>query len=146
LGKIAMAAVFPAQFSEIQTRHASEPGDLLGIEVDVLGMNHAEIGALYLEYHNLPEALIEAVRFHHQPELAPQNPELVAAVQLADALTRHSNIGNSGNRGEVTFENWVELSGWAILYPHHASDELGFTRDNLTRNLEHLPAVIEGIV
>ena len=146
VGKIAMAAVFPAHFNDIQHRLAAEPTDLLALEVEVLGMDHAELGGLYLEYHNLPDVLVEAARYHHRPEQAPRHPELVAAVQLADRLARHSKIGHSGNPGAVSFQDWVDSSGWGILYPHRTAAELEHQRAALQRNLEHLPTILEGIV
>lgn len=146
VGKIAMASMFPGHFTVIQQRLREEPGDLLEMENVVLGMDHAELGGLYLEYHNLPDVLIEAARFHHQPERAVLHPELVAAVQLADRLTRYSKIGDSGNPGEVSFQDWVDSSGWNILYPTRGEVELDDKRLVLKRNLEHLPTILEGIV
>lgn len=146
VGKIAMAAVFPAHFNDIQQRLAAEPTDLLALEVEVLGMDHAELGGLYLEYHNLPDVLVAAARYHHRPEQAPQHSGLVAAVQLADRLARYSKIGHSGNPGAVSFQDWVDSSGWGILYPHREATELDHKRAVLKRNLEHLPMILEGIV
>lgn len=146
VGKIAMASVFPLHFTVIQQRLQEESGDLLEMENAVLGMDHAELGGLYLEYHNLPDVLIEAARFHHQPERAVLHSELVAAVQLADRLTRYSKIGDSGNPGEVSFQDWVDSSGWNILYPTRGEVELDDKRLVLKRNLEHLPTILEGIV
>ena len=146
VGKIAMASVFPAHFTLIQQRLAAEPTELLALEVEVLGIDHAELGGLYLEYHNLPDVLIESARCHHEPEKAVRHPEVVAAVQLADRLARFSKIGDSGNPGEITFQDWVDSSGWNILYPERAVIELDHKRADLKRNLEHLPTILEGIV
>ena len=146
VGKIAMASVFPAHFTTIQQRLEAEPTELLALEVEVLGIDHAELGGLYLEYHNLPDVLIEAARCHHDPAKAVLHPEVVAAVQLADRLARFSKIGNSGNPGEITFQDWVDSSGWNILYPERAVIELDHKRADLKRNLEHLPMILEGIV
>ena len=35
-------------------------------EQEVLGIDHAEVGACLLEHWNLPGSLVEAVRWHHQ--------------------------------------------------------------------------------
>ncbi len=80
--------------------------DLLELEREVLGIDHAELGALYLKKQTLPDAFVEIVQFHHQPEKAQQNSSVVAAVQVADLLVRHAKIGDSGNRNEVTEETW----------------------------------------
>ena len=74
MGKIAMASVFPAHFTTIQQRLEAEPTELLALEVEVLGIDHAELGGLYLEYHNLPDVLIESARCHHDPAKAVLHP------------------------------------------------------------------------
>ena len=39
----------------------------LDAEREVLGVDHAEVGALIAEHWNLPEALVVAIRYHHRP-------------------------------------------------------------------------------
>ena len=46
VGKIVMASAFPEHFHEIHRRLAIEGGDLLQMEREVLGVDHAELGAL----------------------------------------------------------------------------------------------------
>src|SRR5262245_38017892 len=41
------------------------------VEESILGTNHARLGFSYGERLNLPRPLLEAIRFHHQPEIAP---------------------------------------------------------------------------
>jgi putative nucleotidyltransferase with HDIG domain len=54
------------------------------------GMNHAEIGALIAEKWNFPEALVIAIRFHHDPASAPkENRDLVEAVYLANMFCEY---------------------------------------------------------
>ncbi|HZT21439.1 MAG TPA: HDOD domain-containing protein, partial [Verrucomicrobiae bacterium] len=70
VGKIIMAWSFPDHFAEIHRQ--AEPGrrDLVELENEILGMDHGELGARYLERHHLPELMVNAVRFHHRPEQA----------------------------------------------------------------------------
>lgn len=145
VGKIAMASAFPEHFQYIYRILDAEAKDPLALEEEVLGMNHAELGALYLETHNLPEAFIEAARYHHTPELASKHTQIVAAVQIADLLMRHGKIGNSGSPGEVTEEMWANASGWGILFSR-AESEKTIARINLQRSLERLPSLLQGLV
>jgi putative nucleotidyltransferase with HDIG domain len=62
-------------------------------EKDVLGLNHAEIGALILEKWALPESLLDVVRRHHEPGLAAGGNILVDAVHVADGLCLMLGIG-----------------------------------------------------
>ncbi|CUT00351.1 HDOD domain-containing protein [Candidatus Chrysopegis kryptomonas] len=45
---------------------------------------HYEIGSLLAEKWNFPDQLVEAIAFHHQPHLAPKNPQLPSLVYLAE--------------------------------------------------------------
>ena len=65
VGKIVMAWAFPDHFTEIH--HAALPGtrDLREIESEILGIDHAELGAQYLERHRMSELLIQKIGRAH---------------------------------------------------------------------------------
>ena len=146
VGKLAMAASFPAHFVEIQRRMGEGATDLLAVETKILGISHPELGAIYLQHHNLPERMIEAVQFHHAPEKASRHAPIVAAVQIADLMVRHAKIGQSGNAAEVTAEMWLNASGWDILLPNGDAAEKASAQAALIRSLERLPLILEGLV
>ena len=146
VGKIVMAWAFPEHFSIIHERAPLEKVELTVIEEDVLGLDHAELGALYLERHRMPGLMIEAARFHHKPEKAIDHRSVVAAVQVADLLMRNAAIGFSGNFSEVTREQCLAASGWTVLFPSPAEAAQAIERASLHRSLEHLPHVLEGLV
>jgi putative nucleotidyltransferase with HDIG domain len=52
----------------------------------VLGINHAEIGAMMLKKWSFPEDIVQAVRWHHEPERANGSSQLVDIVHVADVL------------------------------------------------------------
>lgn len=146
VGKIAMASAFPDHFAEIYHRRDTTCVDLLQVEREVLGIDHAALGAMYLKKQTLPDVFIEIVQFHHQPELAPQHHPVVAAVNLSDLLVRSAKIGDSGNRGEVTEEAWQDSTGWKMLFGHQTNDEKAIIRASLKRALERVPTILEGMV
>lgn len=146
MGKIVMAATFPGHFLEIQRRAAVEQQPLLDLETEVLGMNHTELGALYLQGHHLPAIMIESARFHHEPERATDHPQVIAAVQIANLLVRHAGIGRSGDTSIVTPETWTQASGWNILFPHRHATERTIAHAALRRSLDRLPCVLDGLV
>lgn len=145
VGKIVMAAAFPTYFDQIQLRLSGEPAPLLEVESNILGINHCELGALYLETHKLSSVTIQAVRFHHAPKLASSDARIVAAVQVADLFVRHAHIGNSGDPSEVTAEGWMEAEGWELLFPA-ASEARAIARANMERSLERLSTILEGLI
>jgi putative nucleotidyltransferase with HDIG domain len=62
--------------------------DLNAIEAEesVLGVTHAEVGGWLAERWNLPDHLVEAIRFHHSPSRADKNKDLVALIHCADVF------------------------------------------------------------
>lgn len=146
VGKIVMASTFPEHFTEICRRRTASGLDLPELEREVLGMDHAELGAIYIKKQILPEVFVEIVQFHHQPERAQKNANIVAAVQVADLLVRYAKIGDSGNSKEVADESWIESTGWKILFAHQTAAEKAITRASLKRSLDGIPTILEGMV
>lgn len=145
VGKIVIAAAFPEYFQLIQTRVREEPERLLQIEADTLGLDHCEVGALYLSAHKMASAAVQAVRFHHDPKRAPEASRLVGAVQVADLFARRARIGDSGNPAEVTMEAWSNADGWDLLFPG-STEERAIARAHMERSLERLSTMLEGLV
>ncbi len=63
-------------------------------EREILGVDHAEVGAALLRTWKLPEAIVEVVRWHHSPESCREEcRELVDLVHLADYACLMGGIG-----------------------------------------------------
>ena len=146
VGKIAMASAFPEHFAEIYIHRTEAEMDLMELEREVLGMDHAELGAIYLQKHTLPEMFVEIVQFHHQPELAPTHGLVAAAVQVADLLVQEAKIGYSGRLPPKDPEPWRNTTGWAMLFAHQSEDENAINRASLKHSLERMPATLERLV
>lgn len=63
------------------------------IERDILGIDHAEIGASVLAWWQLPSSLVNATRYHHQPDKAPEDQVLVDIVHVADVISSSAGLG-----------------------------------------------------
>lgn len=146
VGKIAMAWSFPDHFAEVHRQARPGQRDLLEIETEVLGLDHAEMGGLYLERQRLPAVLVRAARFHHRPEAARDDRLVVASVQMADLFMRNLSIGCSGNYVPVTREECLAASGCQMLFPTPGEAEYAVTHGTLSRTIERLPAMLEGLV
>ncbi len=59
----------------------------------VLGANHAEIGAQVLSKWSLPESIVNAVRWHHDPEKAECVDPMLDVVHVANMLCLMIGIG-----------------------------------------------------
>jgi len=67
-------------------------------EQAVLGIDHAEIGAKILESWGLPEEIVSAVRWHHDPDAADETSTLIDIVHVANVLCLMIGIG-AGREG-----------------------------------------------
>lgn len=146
VGKIVMAWTFPEHFAEIHRQATAGMRDLTEIEREVLGLDHAELGALYLERQRLPDLMVQAARYHHRPEASERYTALVASVQVADLLLRAEGIGCSGNYLPVTREQCRQSTGWKVLFPNPGEADQSIAIASLHRSLERLPHILEGLV
>ena len=67
LGTLVLDQVLGQEYLPLHTR-AQTHGDLLDIEQQALGINHAEAGAILARRWNLPELLAIPMAHHHRPE------------------------------------------------------------------------------
>ena len=62
-------------------------------EERILGINHADVGALLLEAWQLPSGIAEVVRWHHHPDKTKGNRLAVDLVHMAVNLSMECGIG-----------------------------------------------------
>jgi HD-like signal output (HDOD) protein len=141
VGKIVMANAFPDEFMTAAGVEARTPEDVCAIERELIGWDHAQIGAYYLERHQIAEEIVFAVRYHHDPSRAPSHHCFAASVQVADYLARHAGVGGGFERvNPVEAGSWKELAGWGILFGDNAD-----AGANLPSFLKRLPSVLRGL-
>jgi HD-like signal output (HDOD) protein len=117
VGKIVMAYTFPEELLAVAAAPLAAPEDVCALERELIGWDHAQIGAYFLERHQIAEEIVFAVRYHHDPMHAPCHHFFAAAVQVADSMLRHSGLsGGFENTAPVPADAWKELPGWRILY------------------------------
>lgn len=146
VGKIVMAYAFPDELRLLLASPAADATEFCQLEREVIGWDHARIGAHYLTRHQLSEEIVLAVAHHNDPDRAPRHAMLAAAVQVADHLVRHAGVENGFERvAPVTPSDWVELPGWKILYAAN-SDESLLARASVANSLKRLPSLLEGLL
>jgi hypothetical protein len=57
------------------------------VEDKLIGIDHARVGGLIAERWGFPNALVDAISYHHYPSLARTNAVLPAIVNLANSVT-----------------------------------------------------------
>ena len=146
IGKVVMAYSFPDELAEItRARHAS-PLAVCAAEKQIIGWDHAQIGAYYLEKHRLSEEIIFAVRYHNDPERATRHRLFAAAVQVGDHLVRHAGIsGGFELVPPLASDAWLKLSGWKILYDN-GGPEAALARAHIANAMQRLPTLLHGLL
>jgi putative nucleotidyltransferase with HDIG domain len=98
IGKIIIDLIWHDLFIQVLDKVSKEKSFFKSAEMAVLGITHAEIGMLLCEHWNMPQALCQAINFHHSPERAPADIFPVTAfIHAADVFTRIKKIGSGGD-------------------------------------------------
>lgn len=101
-GRTLFAVSLPELFSEIDPLEYDESADTLAHERNVVGTDHCEIGTWFALANQLPEMLVDVVRYHHTPELAPRNVQLVALTATADHMANYLQRSDGPKGYDVT--------------------------------------------
>ncbi len=99
IGKVAFALYLPAEFKEslrlaTASYESDNPEPLFEVESRVIGVNHADIGAMVAKKWGLPDDFSECIARHHRPDI--DNSDLVAFVFAADQASKTRGYGFSG--------------------------------------------------
>lgn len=87
IGRLLLAYRLPEAWDQIEHLSLTENIHHWDAEQRVLGAAHSAVGAYLLGLWGLPDAVVEAVAFHHKPANAPSNGfGALSATHVADAL------------------------------------------------------------
>ncbi|HCK98673.1 MAG TPA: histidine kinase [Candidatus Marinimicrobia bacterium] len=98
IGKIVLGTFIEVDAAPIMTLANQENVSFDEAEKQILGIDHAEVGAILLERWNLPECIVDVDRWHHQPDLYQGDRLVLDLVHVADILSMMSGLG-IGNDG-----------------------------------------------
>ncbi|MCX7984357.1 MAG: HDOD domain-containing protein [Bacteroidetes bacterium] len=101
------------------------------------GITHGDVGGWLAERWNLPVQLIEAISFHHTPQKATINPELVAIIHCAD------NFAREIAKADILYERHIGLSPVALELlqlsdPDVLKQRVEMLRTEVQQNLERV--------
>jgi len=84
-------------------------------EVDVerraLGIDHCEVGGIVGEMWNFPRHIVNAMRYHCEPGVAPEDSELVSIIHLTECIVCALGIGGK----QTGFALDVQDFAWKVL-------------------------------
>lgn len=89
IGRLTLASQLPGLYKEVLARMLTDNLTAAEAERRLFGISHAEVGAYLLGLWGLPDTLVEAVAWHHNPSACPgASFTPLTAVHAADALLR----------------------------------------------------------
>jgi putative nucleotidyltransferase with HDIG domain len=110
LGRLALASQAPAVFDEVAAMRTSRDCLLIEAEREILGTDHAELGASVASRWHFAAPIAEAVRLHHRPPAALR-PMLVDVVHVADCIVHALDV--AGDPMEVVPP--MDVAAWNRL-------------------------------
>lgn len=93
VGKVVLNETLEGLYGAIVQCARDEKIGFAEAEQRILGYTHAEVGARVAERWGLPEAIIECIRHHHQPDAATPSVH-IDTVHVADVISLLMGIGS----------------------------------------------------
>jgi HD-like signal output (HDOD) protein len=130
IGKLVLNQHYRDAFDQVVQEVYNDARPFVDVEREVLGFDHAMVGALLVNKWKLNESLEHAIRDHHDPERIACGDVLLCTLDLANHLCKKEGIG---------FVDQPDLdlgslpSNRALEY---TEDELGSTIHALRKSLE----------
>jgi HD-like signal output (HDOD) protein len=142
IGLVALYVKFPEHFEAVQSA-VSEYGTFHRAEMELLEVDHCQLGYRIAQAWRLPEPMPTVIAEHHLPQVWAEEMEdraklqellredpLVTLISLADLITRHSLIG-------------VEQDARPPAIPEVFLDALGLTQEDAGEILAQCPLIKE---
>jgi len=92
IGKIVLGPLVKKQSTAIGDLLRKEQLPFDEAERAILGIDHQEVGALLLREWNIPESIVEAVRWHHQPNDYDGEKLVVDLIHVSEMLTWETDV------------------------------------------------------
>jgi putative nucleotidyltransferase with HDIG domain len=113
IGKLLISYRLPEQTLKIKDNLKQEKLFDFEAEREEFGFDHADVGGLLLKEWRMPPSLVDAVKYHHTPQLAEDNRIEAAIVHVANSITGMAEKGLDVDL-EVMVQP-VENEAWEIL-------------------------------
>jgi putative nucleotidyltransferase with HDIG domain len=138
IGRLLMLLHAPAESREILDRCQREGQLSTKVEREVLGFDHAALGAELAWYWKLPRALVDIIEGHHAPPESSSAPLDTVLVHYADFVVTVLQLGNSG---EFYVSPLLVPAQYEHLLPANEID--GFVGELEARCAELVPILLE---
>lgn len=93
IGKIVLGSFLEVDAAPVVELASTKGFSFEVAERQILGIDHAEVGALLLESWNVPENIIDTVRWHHDPDQSAGDHYAADLVHVASQLSAGFGLG-----------------------------------------------------
>jgi putative nucleotidyltransferase with HDIG domain len=93
IGKVVLGRFVDTYFEQILALVKGGDHSFLEAEREMLGIDHAEVGARVAESWNFPKDIVQAIRLHHRPDGASGDDPLTPVIYLSNIVTLSMGIG-----------------------------------------------------
>jgi HD-like signal output (HDOD) protein len=111
IGKVAIKMELPREYAILQDTVHNRQISMREAEMEVLGLNHAEVGGWLAKTWNLPSKLVEPIALHHDPARSSEEKLATAIVHVSDIFIR----GMGSGHGEDVWVPPLVNSAWNLL-------------------------------
>jgi HD-like signal output (HDOD) protein len=131
-GQLILAAHLPDQYGQALELVTAGQRSLCEAEREVFGSTHATVGAYLLGLWGLPDAVVEAVAYHHNPSAAAERVFApLTAVHVADAFADELiAVGEHGNPFDMRYLDAIRLAHRVAHWRERCKAFAGETRDD----------------
>jgi len=122
IGKVILNTYIKDTFKDIIAMVQNKGLTFIEAEKEIIGIDHAELGAKVAESWHFNELMIHIIRNHHNPEKAPVNDLFIPITYLADSICMMIGVGGGAD-------------GLAYRYHQDIVDRLNFTDIDLQKTI-----------
>lgn len=98
IGKLILFIEAPKYIKEVLDKSAESNSLMHKVEQEVLGFDHAKLGAMLLKKWKLPEEIVSSVHYHHMPSISSGNIVNPAIIHISDIISHALAYGSSGEK------------------------------------------------
>lgn len=111
IGKVVWLQYFREELVQVLAESQRQRKTMITVENELLGINHSRVGRLVAKHWGLPDRLIDAIAWHHDPRLSESHMSFVSVIHVADCLANALRMGSSGNG----ISPWIRPDAWEAL-------------------------------
>lgn len=131
IGRVALGKAKGSEYAQLLANAAATQTAPVDCEKAAFGFTHAEVGACLMKTWNLPEPLIQSVRYHHRPADAGTLSKDAACVCVGNLLShRFEHPSEELAGGNPEFQKAMELLGISSknieIYDEQMQENWGF--------------------